>query len=179
MVGRFLPRESPAELRYRHDLIRGMHYELVPVNSVDDAIAALPAGTTVSVTCSPVKGIDATLEMTARLRALGHRAVPHLAARMVESPDHVTRIGQWLRTEGVDEIFVVGGDADPPIGPFADALTFLRALLETDPGVRTVGVTAYPDGHPAIAPEVLDEARISVQPCFGQQLFLRRESLGS
>ena len=136
--------------RHAHDLVARLKYELVPMKSIERAIDELPARSTVSVTCSPAKGISATIELTDRLRRLGHTAVPHLAARMVESEQHVRAIAGWLRSEHVGNIFLVGGDANPPHGPFADASAFLAALLDADPALSSIGVTAYPDGHPAI-----------------------------
>lgn len=140
-----------------------MTYEIVPLRSAADAIAALPAGVTVSVTCSPVKGIDATLELSARVRSAGHTPVPHLAARMVDGPAQVARIAAWLRDEGVDRIFLVGGDAEHPAGPYPDGLSLLRALLDAGAGLTDVGVPGYPDGHPLIPAPVLAEALAAKQ----------------
>jgi methylenetetrahydrofolate reductase (NADPH) len=139
-------------------LVAGMRYELVPLKSVEAAIAALPPASPVSVTCSPAKGLEATLELTARLLDLGHDAVPHLAARQVEGPEHVARLARWLRDHGVGEVFVVAGDAPDPLGPYADAPAFLRRFLEHDSGVQHVGIPGYPDGHPLIPATALRDA---------------------
>lgn len=149
--------ETGDERDYRLALIGAMRFELVPVSTVDAAIAALPPSSAVSVTCSPVKGIEATIPLTDRLRSMGHRPVPHLAARMVRGPDHVRQIADWLRTTGVGHVFIVGGDASTPAGPYLDGLQFLAALLHADPGLSSVGVPSYPDGHPNIARDVLDD----------------------
>ena len=143
---------------HRLALIASLKYEVVPLRTVDASIGDLPPASTVSVTCSPVKGIGATMALTDRLRALGHTAVPHIAARMVESPDHVRRIAAWLRTEDVRHLFLVGGDANPPLGPYHDASRLLEELLAAGPALATIGVTSYPDGHPAIDRSVLREA---------------------
>ena len=150
--------ESEAEQARRLSLIAGLKYELVPVATVDDAIAALPPRSTVSVTCSPTKGIDATIALTDRLRSLGHTAVPHIAARLVTDAAHAARIAAWLRTEAVGHLFLVGGDAEHPAGQYHDASSFLRDLLAADPQLTSVGVTAYPDGHPLIGADLLHEA---------------------
>ena len=143
---------------YRLGLIDRLTFEVVPLKSIDAAIEALPPGSEVSVTCSPVKGIEETIRLTDRIRGLGHVAIPHIAARMVEGPEHVERIAKWMRTEGVGRLFLVGGDADPPAGPYTDAATFLQDLLEAGPELHTVGVTAYPDGHAAIDRPILSDA---------------------
>ncbi|MGH1491702.1 MAG: hypothetical protein ACRBK7_20295 [Acidimicrobiales bacterium] len=142
---------------HRRRLIHGMTFEVVPMKSLDAAIAALPAESRVSVTCSPVKGIAETMRATDQVRRLGHVAIPHIAARMVESKAHVAEIASWLRNEQVGQLFLIAGDADPP-GPYPDAISFLRDLLDADPDLHTVGVTAYPDGHSFIDSTMLSTA---------------------
>ena len=132
------------------DLLGRTRFELVPMKGIDAAVAALPTGSSVSVTCSPVKGIPATLELAGRLHDLGHDTVPHLAARTVEDRDHVARIAAWLRERGVSEVFVIAGDGARARGPYDEALTFLRDLLDASPGLAAVGLPAYPDTHPFI-----------------------------
>jgi methylenetetrahydrofolate reductase (NADPH) len=140
----------------RTSVVTNLTYEIVPLRSADAAIAALPAQSAVSVTCSPVKGLAPTQELTDRVRNAGHLAIPHLAARLVEGPAHVAALARWLRTEDVRVIFVIGGDADEPVGPYGDSTTFLRDLLTADAGVSTVGVASYPDGHPLIPQNAID-----------------------
>lgn len=137
--------------------------EIIPLKSADAAIEALPAGSHVSVTCSPAKGIDATLELSSKVLAAGHFPVPHLAARMVESTDHCARIARWCRDNAVREVFVVGGDQEQPLGPYRDGVEFIRGLLDADHGLETIGFTAYPDGHALIDRKVLHDATLAKQ----------------
>jgi methylenetetrahydrofolate reductase (NADPH) len=148
-------------------LLSHPRYELVPLKSVEQAIADLPAGSTASVTCSPVKGIDTTLELSERVIGLGHHAVPHIAARMVTGPEHCRQIAARLRSMGATELFVVAGDQDPPLGPYTDGLSFLRDFLETDHRLRIVGSTAYPDGH-----ALIESTKISAALHAKQELIL-------
>lgn len=139
-------------------VVEALTFEIVPLKSAAAAVEALPPASLVSVTCSPVKGIPATRELTDRIRSRGHDVVPHLAARTVASRREVDAIAGWLRTEGITSAFVVGGDAEEPAGPYPDGLTLLRDLLAADPGLRAVGVPGYPDGHPAVDDAKIDEA---------------------
>jgi methylenetetrahydrofolate reductase (NADPH) len=134
-----------------------MTYELVPMKSADKAIDDLPPAANVSVTCSPVKGIDATMALTEQIRARGHRPIPHIAARLVETPEHTKLIAKWLRTEELRTLYVIGGDAPHPVGPYDQVLPFLDDLLDADPGLETIGVACYPDGHSLITTPVLRE----------------------
>lgn len=138
-------------------LVSNLHYELVPMKSIEQAMLDLPPGADVSVTCSPAKGIAATQEYTLRLLELGHRPIPHIAARLVEGPDHAAALAAWLRQHGVAEVFVIAGDTPVPVGPYDGALGFMRDLLANDPGVERVGFAAYPDGNALIPPIVVKE----------------------
>ncbi len=155
------------------DLIANARYELIPMKSAESQIVHLPAGCSVSVTCSPAKGLAPTLELTARLADLGHLAVPHLSARLVTGPDHVRQLARWCRDHTVSEVFLVAGDAPEPIGPYDGVVAFLREFLGTDHGLSRIGVTAYPDGHALIERRVVNEA------LFHKQQLLADAGIGS
>jgi len=128
------------------------------MKNLESQIGHLPAGASVSVTCSPAKGQQATLDLTARLQDLGHKAVPHISARLVEDAGSVKRIAEFCRRQSVKEVFLVAGDASSPVGPYDGVVAFLRDFLDTDHGVDRIGVTAYPDGHGLIDSPTLHEA---------------------
>jgi methylenetetrahydrofolate reductase (NADPH) len=146
----------------RRRLIANARYEVIPLKSLQAQISHLPVGCSVSVTCSPTKGIEPTLELSAELNGGGHHAVPHIAARLVEGREHVEKIAARLNEHGISEIFVVGGDPDP-VGPYNDGLSLMRDLLPLCQTVRTVGVPAYPDHHSVIPDAALDEALLAKQ----------------
>ncbi len=149
--------ESAGAAEHRRSLVRDLTFEVVPIKTLPDAIHALPEGAQVSVTCSPVKGIAETQRITEELITRGFRAIPHISARMVRDRAHTLELAGWFRSTGVSTAFVVGGDADTP-GEYEDAMAFLRDLLDTDHGLSTVGVTAYPDSHPFISDGRLQDA---------------------
>jgi methylenetetrahydrofolate reductase (NADPH) len=146
----------------RKRLIAEARYEVIPLKSMHDQIPHLPTGCSVSVTCSPTKGIEPTLEISAELQAAGHHAVPHIAARLVEGREHVEKIAARINEHGITEIFIVGGDPDP-VGPYADGLSLMKDLLPLCPTVRIVGVPSYPDHHTVIPDAALDEALLAKQ----------------
>ena len=99
--------ESVEGREYRAQLVEDLTWELVPIKSVEAAIEELPPESTVSVTCSPVKGIDATVALTDRLAELGHTPIPHIAARLVESKQHTKRIAKWMKENHYRTMFLV------------------------------------------------------------------------
>ena len=149
--------ESSDARDYRLAMVDDLTYEVIPLKSLDAALEALPPSSRVSVTASPVKGQDATCEITERVAAMGHEAIPHVSARLVPDRARVAELAGWLCSAGVSTMFLVGGDVESP-GAYSDAASFLRDLLECDHGLSTIGVTAYPHGHPLIDDGALHEA---------------------
>ncbi len=146
--------ESAEAQAHRLALTDSLTFELIPLKSLTDAVAALPAAAEVSVTCSPAKGIDETQRITAELLAEGFTPIPHFSARMVRDKAHTAELAAWCRELGLAKVFMVGGDAEEP-GDYAGAVEFLADFLETDHGLDTIGVTAYPDGHVFLSDEKL------------------------
>jgi methylenetetrahydrofolate reductase (NADPH) len=142
----------------KRDLIAHARYELIPMKSVEGQIEHVPTGASVSVTCSPAKGQQATLDLTSRLLDLGHLAVPHFSARLTADRDAVIALASWCKDHGVREVFLVAGDAPEPVGAYDGVVAFLRDFLDADHGLARIGVTAYPDGHALIEPSVVRQA---------------------
>jgi len=149
--------ESCAALAHRVALTEQLTFEVVPIKSLPAAIEALPMQARVSVTCSPTKGLEATQTVTADLLAAGFDVVPHIAARMVRDAHHVADLAAWCRGLGLEQMFIVAGDAEVP-GDYLGAVEFLRAFLAEDHGLDAIGVTGYPDGHARLGREVTDAA---------------------
>ena len=132
-------------------------FELLPLKNLPEQIPHLPAGARVSVTASPAKGIDATLDWAVRLQADGFRAIPHLSARMIADRAALSGLLDRAREGGLTHAFVVGGDADEP-GEFLDGLSLLTAMDELGHPFGTLGCPGYPQGHPDIPDEALESA---------------------
>ena len=145
------------------ELLRGFlsrpRFEVIPAKGTEAAVAEwVPAGMTVTVTASPVKGLDPTIELTERLAARGYRVVPHLAARSVTDDAHLDRIVARLKACGVDDVFVPGGDAPHPAGRFDSALPLLERLDELGRPFSRIGITGYPESHPKIHDDITIQA---------------------
>jgi methylenetetrahydrofolate reductase (NADPH) len=132
-------------------------FEMIPLKNVREQAAALPRGAAVSVTASPAKGIEATVELAIELEGSGLRAIPHLSARMIRDRAHLATLLSRLRDAGIDRAFVVGGDADEP-GEFLDGLSLLRGMADLGQAPSELGCPCYPQGHPDIPDEALAQA---------------------
>jgi methylenetetrahydrofolate reductase (NADPH) len=140
-------------------LLRSPRFEVFPAGGVEDAVGEwLAPGMTVTVTASPAKGLDATLDLTERLAGRGYRVVPHVSARLVADGAHLADIVARLTACGVDDVFVPAGDADPPAGEFDSALSLLERLTEMGSPFARTGITGYPESHPRIGDDITIQA---------------------
>ena len=140
-------------------LLQRPRYEVFPATSTEETVLEwVPTDLTVTVTASPAKGLDPTLDLTERLTARGYRVVPHVSARLVRDDAHLADIVARLTACGVDDVFVPGGDADPPAGRFDSALALLDRLAEMGRPFSRVGVTGYPESHPRIDDDITIQA---------------------
>ena len=131
-------------------LLEQARYEVLPTASTEDKVlAGVPRDVAVTVTASPSKGLEATLDLAERLTGHGYAVVPHLAARMVSGRTELTEIVARLTGKGITRIFVPGGDADPA-GDYPDALSLLEDLAELGHPFAQVGITGDPEPHPTI-----------------------------
>ncbi len=131
-------------------VLRAARYEVLPTATTEDKILEhVPTEQAVTVTASPGKGLEATLDLTERLTGHGYVAVPHLAARMIRDRAELAEICDRLTGKGITRVFVPGGDADPP-GAYPDALSLLEDLDALGRPFPQVGITGYPESHPTI-----------------------------
>jgi len=140
-------------------LLSHVRYEVLPAASIEATVLEhLPPGFTVTVTASPSKGLEATLDLAERLAAHGYDVVPHLAARMVSGKSELSEICARLVPLGVRTVFVPAGDADPPAGDYKASLDLLEDLANLGRPFANVGITGYPESHPSIGDDLTVQA---------------------
>jgi methylenetetrahydrofolate reductase (NADPH) len=140
-------------------LLHSVRYEVLPAKATEDKVLAhVPRDVVVTVTASPVKGLEPTLDLATRLTAHGCRVVPHVPARLLRDDAHLKDVVDRLREAGVDDVFVPAGDADPPAGAYDGALPVLRRLSELGSPFGHVGITGYPESHPLIHDDITIQA---------------------
>lgn len=150
--------KHPAHRKALARLLANPRYEVLPLEgAVGEVAAHLPLGAVVTVTSSPAQGPGRTAEVAAELARQGFRAVPHLAARQYSGRDQLAETLGRLEEAGVQEAFVVGGDAEAVPGAYRDGEELMEAVSQLAPGLR-MGVPGYPEGHPQIPQHELDAA---------------------
>jgi methylenetetrahydrofolate reductase (NADPH) len=145
-------------------LVRSAKIEIIPIKGYDRKLAEVPAGTTVTVTCSPKFGIERTLAATEFAAAAGYDVVPHLAARQVADETELKEFVRRLDAADVHNLYVIAGDAAEPAGIYSSSLQLLEALGGIGHSLTSIGVACYPEGHPAIPDDVLLAALLAKQP---------------
>jgi methylenetetrahydrofolate reductase (NADPH) len=135
--------------------LRSARYEVLPTAKIEAAVVdSVPRDVTLTVTASPAKGIGATLDLTERLIGHGYPVVPHLAARMISGPAELEAIVTRLKGLGVDDVFCPAGDADPAAGEYTGSVAMLEHLTSMGRPFGHVGITGYPESHPAIEDDI-------------------------
>lgn len=140
-------------------LLDEAYLEVIPTKTIIDRLVHIPRHYYVSITCSPTKGLEPTLDLVEKLRALPDerqlKLIPHIAARMIRDKGHLREILARLDAARVESIFVPAGDAPEPLGEYRDSLEVLQDIAEIGHGFEDIGVAAYPEGHPMIGDQEL------------------------
>jgi len=146
-------------------LLRAARFEVIPLDGVaEQVLAHLPTDVKITVTASPRRGLDATLELTEQLTRVGYAAVPHLSARLVRDHVHLGELLDRARAQGVRELFVLAGDPPEPAGDFRGAADLLETMGERRSEFDAIGITGYPESHHLISDEETIRAMFAKAP---------------
>jgi methylenetetrahydrofolate reductase (NADPH) len=132
-------------------------FEVLPLERSVALAEQLPQPEQLTVTCSPRHGPDESVAIARRLRALGHGLTVHVAARMVRDRAHLDGLLDGLAQAEAD-LFLIGGDATPPQGPWSSAVDLLPVIAEHPQRPSEIGIAGYPEGHPLIDSGALADA---------------------
>jgi methylenetetrahydrofolate reductase (NADPH) len=157
-------------------------FEVLPLGRSEEEAKRLPHPVRLTVTCSPKHGPDEAVAVAGRLHAIGHAVTVHIAARMVRDRAHLDTLLAAMAQAGADDLFLIGGDADPPLGEYRSAVDLLPLVAEHPQRPQTIGIAGYPEGHPLISDEQLARALerksahadyVATQMCFDGDILLR------
>jgi methylenetetrahydrofolate reductase (NADPH) len=155
-------------------------FEVLPLERSVELARELPQREQLTVTCSPRHGPDESVAIAQRLQALGHAVTVHVAARMVRDRGHLDELLEGMGRAEAD-LFLIGGDATPPQGPWSSAAELLPLVFEHPQRPSEIGIAGYPEGHPLIDSETLADVLqqksvladyITTQLCFDPEAVL-------
>jgi len=126
-----------------------------------EAASLIPPGTQVSVTFLPGEEFDMRVATVKLVKQLGFVPMPHLSARRLRSQAQLENyLGRLSDEVGIDRVFVIAGDPPRPEGPYEDALAIIKSGILGNYGVKHVGISGYPEGHPDIPNPKLRQAML-------------------
>ena len=143
------------------DLLSGFTTETTPgaAAKIADYRAHLRPDTTVFITFLPGSDFADTISVAARLRREGFKPVPHFAARSIPSRAFVEDgLAQLAGEAGVDEVLLIGGAVDRPVGEFSDTMQLLGTGVFDRYDIARIGVAGHPEGSPDIPDERIRSA---------------------
>ncbi len=139
-----------------------------------EAAPFIAPGTRINVTYLGNEELPMRTAASAAVLEQGFTPVPHISARRLHSEDELREFLAALQAAGATEnVFAVGGDPNPPFGPYEDSLQLIRTGLLPEYGVKHVSIAGYPEGHPDISDEQLWSALT------GKYAALKEAGLGS
>jgi methylenetetrahydrofolate reductase (NADPH) len=158
-VNRAITVREPAARASLRQVFGDLGYEVIPFKKTEEAVLeSVPRDVRLTVTASPAKGQDATVDLAVALVGHGYSVAPHLSAQQVRDRAHLADVVARCREAGITDVFVIGGDPSDTPTEFANAHDLLVALHELDHGFTEVGIGGHPEGHPSVPEDVLFQA---------------------
>jgi methylenetetrahydrofolate reductase (NADPH) len=160
--------DSPDAVSLRQqlrDFVAGGSTEVTPHDEklLGELARILPAGFPVYVANTPKTSPDDVVRVALRIQELGLTASPHVIARRVADAQRLRERLRILAAGGVRQVLLVAGDVAIPNGAFTSTLELLDSGVICDAGIQRVGVAGHPEGHPAVADDVLWQALVRKQ----------------
>ena len=143
------------------DLLSGFTTETTPgaAAKIADYRVHLRPNATVYIAFLPGSDFADTIAVADRLRREGFNPVPHFAARSIPSRAFAEEGLAHLTGEtGVNQVLLIGGAVDRPVGEFSDTMQLLGTGLFDRYGITRIGVAGHPEGSPDISDEQIRAA---------------------
>src|SRR6202049_957042 len=81
--------------------LRRPRYEVLPTEDVEALVTThVPPEVTITITASPRRGMEATINLAERLSRQGYNVVPHLSARLIRDAAHLGEILDAIKQMG-------------------------------------------------------------------------------
>lgn len=163
----------PGAERLKSGIVGLVRQALTEITVGDDALvpslaAQLPVGSCVHVAHTPKASLDQVVHLSLAVQRAGLLACPHIVARRIVSLSALRSALRELTRSGVEQILLVAGDSDKPLGVFASTLEILDSGVTVNSGIRVIGVAGHPEGHRVIGSEALWQA-LAQKQAFGER----------
>ena len=153
------------------DLLAGFTTETTPAAAakIADYRVHLRPGATIFITFLPGSSFTDTIAVATRLRREGFTPVPHVAARSLPGRAFLEDgLARLTGDAGVDQVLLIGGAIDRPLGEFTDTMQLLDTGLFDKYGIARIGVAGHPEGSPDI-PDARIRAALAWKNAFAER----------
>jgi methylenetetrahydrofolate reductase (NADPH) len=143
-------------------LLREYSTEVSPLDRESIAIASglLPPGAEVFINSPSIEASHRQLYVARHLRRAGMIPVPHIVARDIPCLHALENtLARLAGDAGVDRVLLLAGDRRNPAGEISSSLQVIESGFLNRYGIRSVWISAYPEGHPCITPSQARLAR--------------------
>ena len=137
--------------------------------SLNKLARQLPAGSAVFVPHIGGKNYAEISTAAERVLAAGFTPVAHLGARSVADADAARFALSLLQQVGVKDLLLLGGDTNPPMGPYQSSLQLLQSGWLPEYGMRSCGFASHPEGKPQVEDAELERALVDKLACAREQ----------
>ena len=143
-----------------HRLVASASLEVLARDIVrrPDVLAQVNVGTQVYVPFPPTGRWKETLMACRLLVENGCNPVPHVPARRVRDRHELIEWADSLEVMGIRSVMLIAGDVKDTRARFNDSLEVLETKILVNHGIQRIGIAVYPDGHPYIAKQELEDA---------------------
>jgi methylenetetrahydrofolate reductase (NADPH) len=136
-----------------------LEYSFSQPRQIREAAELLPRSIAIYVPNLPGKSYTNLLSKLTELKQAGFDPVPHIAARRVPSRQQLKDFLQQANSElGTHRVMLIGGDTENASGPYNDAIELLEDGILADQGINEAGLAGYPEGHPRVKEQLMNEA---------------------
>jgi methylenetetrahydrofolate reductase (NADPH) len=118
------------------------------IDQLEQLSSRIPPGSEVFINILAGERLEDRVSTCSRIKALGLVPVPHIAAvRLTSEAELADSLQQLMTQGGAQDFLVVSGDG-AGAGPYTDSLELVQWIVENHVGIRSLGITGYPEGHP-------------------------------
>ena len=123
----------------------------------------LPAHSAIYISQVPTATLAQVVKTALAVQAAGFQATPHLVARRINYPETLRSALAELVAHGIEQVLLVAGDTEHPVGEYENTLDVLASGLIEKSGIKRIGVAGYPEGQRGIGHTMLGNALVSKQ----------------
>ena len=139
---------------------------------IPELAETLPTKATVYVAHTPKASLHDVVRVSCKVQSAGLAASPHIVARRVTSANALRDGLTQLCAAGVQQVLLVAGDCETPMGPYRHTLDLIDSGVLTGSGISRIGVAGHPEGMKGVDAEQLWQALHHKQQ-FGRRTGIR------